>query len=79
MMLPTLTMGLSIEKLHWQGHQRHMGDVYQPRFDILRALILARSTSPTMPTTAYDAELQRCPRVVLRSGRGSFLAGEEIL
>ena len=33
MMLPTFTMGSTIEKLHYQGHQRHIGDVYQPRFD----------------------------------------------
>ena len=46
MMLPTLTVGSThmpphkqpstastIEKLHCQGHQRHMSDVYQPKFD----------------------------------------------
>ena len=35
MMLPTFTMGPVIEMLHWWGHQRHRGDVYQPRFDAL--------------------------------------------
>ena len=64
MMLPTLTMGSTIEKLHCQGHQRHMGDVYQPIFDTQSSywLVVARSTSPTMPTTR---------RLTMRSSKGA--------
>ena len=55
MMLPTFTMGPVIEMLHWWGHQRHRGDVYQPRFDALSSYwsVVPRQPCPrrlTMPT-----------------------------
>ena len=31
--LLSFTMGSAIESLQYQGHYRHGGDVYQPRFD----------------------------------------------
>ena len=58
-MLPTLTMGSTIEKLHCQGHQRYIGDVYQPRFDTQSSYWLVVPCQP-------------CPRrLTMRSSNGA--------
>jgi hypothetical protein len=59
MMLPTFTMGPVIEMLHWWGHQRHRGDVYQPRFDALSSYWSVVPLPTWCGTTAVGGHARR--------------------
>ena len=60
MILPTLTTGSTIEKMHCQGHQRHRCDVYQPRFDSNADLAVGKKGPSSYAKRVRHSEDKTC-------------------